>query len=276
MKFIFNISIALITLASCMTNVSAQNRALSLDNGTIKNCGHHAYQGGESLTYTVKYGFITGGHGYFTVRDTMLNGVKTNHVTVRGETAGIVDVLYKVRDSYESFIDPTTQMPIKAIRDIREGGYTKYEEVKYNRIDSTVNAEKTRNGQYSQWIEEVPAYTLDMVSAFYHGRNNSFNDDLVVGDTIKYTTYFGSKVYPLIIRYLGRETVSTAMGKIECYKFCPVTEEGRSFKTKDAMQVWISCDENRIPIKIKFNLLVGSFVCELTKYEGIKYNMKMS
>lgn len=229
--------------------------------------GHQSYQDGESLTYTVKYGFVTGGKGIFTVRDTVINGIKTNHIVVRGVTTGIADVFYKVRDSYESYVDPTTQLPVLAIRNISEGRYKRYEEVTYDHEAHKVNS--SRKG-----IADIPENTLDMVSAFYHARNNTFNEDLIAGDTIRYETYFSGQVFPLVIRYLGKETISTNIGKIQCYKFAPVTEVGRSFKSEDDMNVWISCDDNHVPVKIKFNLAVGSFVCELTDYKGMKYPIK--
>lgn len=274
MRRINNITIAVLASLISLTTINAQSKTLTLNDGTITNTGHQAYQDGESLTYTVKYGFITGGRGFFTVRDTVINGIKTNHVVVRGETTGLADVIYKVRDSYESYIDPVTQMPVVAVRNISEGRYKRYEEVTYNHELSKVDTKKVKNDKTTLGTEDIPAYTLDMVSAFYHARNNSFNDNLTKGDTIKYTTYFSGELYPLVIRYLGRETIQTAVGKIECYKFSPVTEVGRSFKSEDSMHVWISCDPNHVPVKIKFNLGVGSFVCELTQYKGMKYNLK--
>ena len=261
-KMIFS---AIVATVCCIANPQIL-KAQKLIKGE-STTGHIAYQNGEQLVYTVKYGFVTGGRGIFTVRDTTINGIKTNHIVVRGETTGIADVFYKVRDSYESYVDLQTQLPILAIRNISEGRYKRYEEVTYNRSTSTVNS--TRSG-----VADVPEYTLDMVSAFYHARNNTFNDNLVKGDTIEYMTYFSGKLYPLVIRYLGKEVVSTDLGKIECYKFCPITEVGRSFKNEDDMHVWISCDDNHVPIKIRFNLKVGAFVCELTQYKGMKYPMK--
>ncbi len=231
------------------------------------NTGHIAYQNGESLEYTVKYGFITGGKGYFTVRDTTINGINTNHVVVRGETTGLADVVYKVRDAYESYIDKDTQLPVLAVRNISEGRYKRYEEVTYDR-----DAQKVTSSRIG--TSDVPMNTLDMVSAFYHARNNTFNDNLEIGDTIKYDTFFSGKLYPLVIRYMGKEVISTKLGKILCYKFSPVTEKGRSFKSNDDMHVWISCDDNHVPMRIKFDLAVGSFVCELTSYSGMKYPLK--
>lgn len=256
---------AIAVLAGCFVcNSSVMAQRLITAGSTT---GHQSYQDGESLTYTVKYGFVTGGKGIFTVRDTVINGIKTNHIVVRGVTTGIADVFYKVRDSYESYVDPTTQLPVLAIRNISEGRYKRYEEVTYDHEAHKVNS--SRKG-----IADIPENTLDMVSAFYHARNNTFNEDLIAGDTIRYETYFSGQVFPLVIRYLGKETISTNIGKIQCYKFAPVTEVGRSFKSEDDMNVWISCDDNHVPVKIKFNLAVGSFVCELTDYKGMKYPIK--
>lgn len=233
-----------------------------------RNTGHRAYQHGESLTYTVRYGFVKGGEGLFTVRDTVVNGIKTNHIVVAGKTTGVADFFFSVRDSYESFVDPSTQLPVKAIRNISEGRYKRYEEVSYNRNDNSLYS--SRKGQQN----DMPVNILDMVSAFYHARNNTFDDNLTKGDTIFYQTYFAGEIYPLRIMYLGREKVDTPFGDVLCYKFVPITEVGRTFKNEDDMKVWISCDGNHVPVKIEFDLVVGSFVCELTKYKGMKYPLK--
>ena len=257
------ILIALLALIGMGTAADAQKLITA-----ERNTGHRAYQDGEQLEYTVRYGFVTGGVGHFSVRDTTINGIKTNHIVVRGETTGIADIFYKVRDSYESYVNPETQLPVKAIRNISEGKYKKYEEVDYNRENNSLYS--SRKGEQN----DMPENIVDMVSAFYHARNNTFDDNLSIGDTIFYETYFSGQIYPLRIRYMGKETVSTKFGKIKCYKFIPITEVGRSFKSEDDMHVWISCDGNHVPIKIKFDLAVGSFVCELTKYQGMRYPLK--
>lgn len=230
------------------------------------NTGHVAYGNGEELEYTVRYGFITGGRGHFSVTDTTIDNRDVSHVVCRGVTTGVPDLFFKVRDSYESYIDKQTQMPIKAVRNISEGRYRYYDEILYDRDSAQVHTIK-------KGTEPVPDNILDIVSAFYHARNNTFTNNLVVGDTIMYEIYFAGEVFPLRIKYRGAEMLSTKFGKLRCHKFSPITEVGRSFKTEDDMQVWITSDDNRLPIKIKFDLVVGSFVCELTKYKGLRYNL---
>lgn len=252
--------VLIVALAFMMSAATQAQKLVTADRYT----GHRAYADGEDLTYTMRYGFITGGKAHFTVRDTTILGVATNHVVCNGITTGLPDLIFKVRDTYESFIDPTTQLPIKAIRNIREGRYRYYDEIVYDReVDKVYTIKKG--------TEDVPAKILDVVSAFYHARNNTFDDNLEPGDTICYVTYFAGEVYPLRIKYRGREKIDTKFGTVMCHKFSPITEVGRSFKTEDDMQVWISCDGNRVPIKIKFDLIVGSFICELTEYKGLKY-----
>ena len=224
---------------------------------------HSSYHHGEELAFKLSYGIITGGMCYLTVNDTLLNNQKVQHVVARGETVGVADVLYKIRDRYESFIDPQTSLPVKAVRSIREGRYRYFNEVLYDRDSSQVMSKKSG-------VHKVPDGILDILSAFFYARNHKFNEDLEEGEMIEFMTYFSDELFPLRIRYRGTEVIKTNFGKVECYKFSPITEVGRAFKTENDMQLWISKDDNRIPIRIKFNLAVGSFTCDLETFRGLK------
>ncbi len=230
----------------------------------LKRTEHKAFQTGEKLVFTLGYGFISAGEAIMSVEDTVLEGKQVLHLVTEGKTVGLADLIYKVRDVYESFIDPETDMPVKAIRNIKEGGYRYYNEVIYNRDSSTVTS--SRSG-----VKPVPEDILDIISAFYYARNHYFNENMKVGDVISFDTYFSDKLFALDIQYVGDEEVRTRFGKVKCYKFIPVTEVGRAFKSKEGMFMWITRDENRIPVKVKFELVAGSFVCNLESFQGLKY-----
>jgi hypothetical protein len=223
-----------------------------------------SYQAGEKLTYDLEYGFISAGVGIIMVKDTILDKKHVNHVICRGETVGMADALFKVRDRYESFIEPKTDLPVKSVRSIREGHYKYYDEVTYNRDSSTVISKL-------KGTQPVPSKIQDILSAFYYARNFYFNDQLKKDQIITIMTYFSNELWPLRIRYNGTENVRTSIGKVECYKFTPITEVGRAFESNDDMEIWISRDENRIPIKIRFKLIVGSFTCELAEYSKLAH-----
>lgn len=225
---------------------------------------HSAFQGGETLQYLVHYGIINGGYAMLKLSDFEIKGKKYFHAVASGYSIGIADKLFKVRDVYETFVDKETGLPIKAIRNISEGNYKLYDEVLFNRINNTIIS--SRKGKMP-----VSENTMDVLSAFYFARNNYFKN-LKHGDTITIDTYFDDRVLTLQIRYKGTETIKSNFGKINCLKFSPVVEPGRIFDTPDDLTIWISNDNNFLPIRAQLDLIVGSVKVDLVKFSGLKYN----
>jgi len=223
-----------------------------------------AFGSGEELRYILNFGIIRGGQAVLSVNEASFQGRQAYHLVASAHTSGVADRIFRVRNIYSSFIDPQTGLPFMAIRDIREGRYRYYNEVRFNHDADSTRINSQRSGQKS-----VRANIHDILSAFYMARNKLFNDNLQVGDVIEITTFFPDEEFPLQIRYRGIETINTRFGRVECYKFSPVTEVGRAFKTDDDMHIWITRDQNRIPVRIRFNLVVGSFTCELEEFTGL-------
>jgi hypothetical protein len=86
-------------------------------------------------------------------------------------------------------------------------------------------------------------------------------------------TFFGDEIFPFKIRYSGKEEIKTKFGRMICFRFDPVVEVGRIFKTEDDMTLWISDDQNLLPILIKFDMLVGSIKFELDGFTNLKYEL---
>ncbi|WP_066632083.1 DUF3108 domain-containing protein [Labilibacter marinus] len=252
-------SVLLSIFILCAQNTFASERDL---NGNI------AYQPGEKLTYSLKYGFVKGGYISFSVKDTLWNGYNTHELELFAKTSGMIDAVFKVRDKYLSFINPDSDQPLKSVRDIREGKYKYYNEVTYN-YDSlyqdSIKIQSKKSGEV-----RVPPNIHDIVSAFYFARRYRFNDSMKKGEILEFTTYFDDEIFPLKIKYMGNQTISTNFGRTECYLFHPVTEVGRAFETEEDMKIWVTRDKNHIPIKAKVNLKVGSFSCELIEHKGLK------
>jgi hypothetical protein len=228
-----------------------------------QNQKNYAFKDGEFLQYLVHYGFINGGYAMLKLTEFEMNNKKYFHAVASGYSTGIADKLFKVRDIYETFIDQESDLPIKAIRNISEGNYKFYDEVLFNRRENYVISK--RKGKV-----KVSEKTMDMLSAFYYARNNCFNN-LKLGDVITLETFFEDTIFVLQIRYKGTETIKTDFGKINCLKFSPVVEPGRIFDTPDDVTIWISNDKNLIPVRVQFDLFVGSVKADLVKYSNLKF-----
>jgi hypothetical protein len=227
-----------------------------------------AFRHGEVLKYSIYYGPIRGGEAVMEVKAGSFNGNITNHLYLNGITVGLANVLYNVNDTYQSFTDSETDLPFKAIRDIKEGRYKKYTVQTFDhwsRADSSI-VTSTSTGKVV-----VPKNSHDILSAFYYLRNHLLSTSLKVGDTLLIETYFDDERFPLIVRYLGNEKLKTKLGQIDCLKFLPIVITGRVFKSRDDMTVWFSNDKNFIPIRIKFDIYVGSVYCDLVSHKGLTH-----
>jgi hypothetical protein len=222
------------------------------------------YKAGEKLTFTVRFGPIIGGMASIHIKQTTYMNIPVYHSVAQGKTVGLAEKLYSVKDVFESYFDMQTGLPYKLIRDVKEGNYKKHEEAFFDRKSNT--AYSLRNDTTIQ----VPADIMDMVSLIYFIRSVNY-DHIKPGDVIKTITYFDDEIFPFEIRYKGKEKVKTKYGTIRCHRFDPVVEPGRMFESEDDMQIWMSDDKNVIPIKVRFDLVVGSLRMDLDEFANVKY-----
>ena len=227
-----------------------------------------SYKPGEKASYTIQYGFITSGVGSLEVKSDTLDGKEVWHAKFFARTTGLADAIFKVIDIYEVYIDPNTELPVKSIRNVHEGRYRRYNVVTFDhdtRSDSAILF-SDRTGTHI-----APKGIHDIISCFYYFRNHILPDGskLKKGELLEITTWFTDQLYPIRLRYVGTDDVKIKGGKIKCYKFNPVTEVGRLFKTEEDVSFWFSADKNFLPVKIRFDIFVGAFMVELSSYDGL-------
>jgi hypothetical protein len=233
-----------------------------------------SYNVGESVTYSIHYGIITGGMATLDLKKEVLNGNEVWHSKMLAKTTGVADAIFKVLDIYESYINPETELPVKSIRNIHEGRYRKYNEVLFDhqtRADSAILTSDLTG------VHIAPQGIHDIISCFYYFRNHilPYESNLKKGELITITTWFCDELYPIRLKYVGIDDVKTKAGRIKCYKFNPVTEKGRLFKTEEDVSFWFSADKNFLPVQIRFNIFVGAFTVELVSYNGLVYPLEI-
>jgi len=233
-----------------------------------------AFKTGEWLKFRIHYGFLNASYATLQVNSHNLEGVPVYHVVGNGKTTGFASIFFKVDDTYESYFDKKDGRPYKFIRKIDEGGYTKDIEVNfdYNK-DIAVLKDKKKDKKFNFTIQDN---IQDLVSAFYFLRNNYKVEDLVEGESIKLNLlYDDDGVFKFKLKYLGKDVLRTKYGKVECLKFRPYVQSGRVFKEQESLSLWVSNDNNRIPIRIQAELSVGSIKADLDGYNGLKHQFKI-
>ena len=91
------------------------------------------------------------------------------------------------------------------------------------------------------------------------------------GEFVAIDMFFDNKTTKFRLKFIGREDIKTKFGVVSCMLFKPLVQTGRIFKEEESLTIWISDDENKLPLRIKASLLVGSIKAELESYKGLKY-----
>ncbi len=229
-----------------------------------------AFKDGEWFKFRMSYsGFLKAGNATLSLKETTLNGKPVYHVVGKGWTTGAIKWFFKVKDRYESYFDKETGVPYKFIRKIDEGGHTKDIVIKFNQGKKEALVENKKHKTKKKITTEQDVQ--DMVSAFYYLRNNYDTDNIKVGEVVSLNMFFDEENYNFRLKFLGRETIKTKFGKIKTLKFRPYVMAGRVFKEQESLTLWVSADENKIPLKIKADLAVGSLRADLEDYKGLKH-----
>ncbi len=226
-----------------------------------------AFKKGEWLKFRISYSnFLNAGNATMEVKETVNNGNEVFHVVGKGKTTGVISWFFKVRDNYQSYFYKETLQPYRFIRKINEGGYTKDKEILFDHSSKKAVVKDYKHNTQKQYT--INNNVQDMLSTLYFLRNQDLSK-MKTGDEIKLTMFFDQTNYKFKLKILGREVIRTKFGKVATVKLRPIVQSGRVFKEDESLTVWVSDDENKIPLRIKASLAVGSMRVDLNAYKGL-------
>ncbi len=234
---------------------------------------HQAFQGGEWFQFRIHYGIFNASYATLEVKEKTFNNKPVYHVVGKGKSTGALHWFFKVDDNYESYFDKNTGKPYRFIRQIDEGGHTRDIQIDFDHKD---NEALVFNRKYdSKSTHSIQDDVHDMLSSFYYLRNSLEVDDLKVGDVLHLNMFFDDENFDFQLKFLGREVVKTKIGKIATLKFRPYVMAGRVFEEKESLTLWVSDDKNRMPVKIKADLAVGSLDADIDAFKGLKHPLRI-
>ena len=231
------------------------------------------FKTGEFLKYRIHYTGLNAGFATLEVKDATYNGSSHYQIVGKGSSSGAVRAFYKVEDLYESYINKSTMKPSKFVRDIYEGGYTRDQIYYFDHARKQVKVDDRKHKKVN--YETIPYDAQDLLSAFYNLRNVD-NSKLKVGDFINENIFLGDETYQFRLKVLGREKKKTKFGTINTIKIRPYVQSGRVFKESESVTMWVTDDDNLVPVHIKASLAVGSLNAELYDYKNLKYPIKFT
>jgi len=232
-----------------------------------------AFDTGEWFKFRIHYGLLNAGYATLEVQEAIRNNKKVYHAIGKGYTTGMSRFFFKVDDNYESYFDKETGNPYQFVRKIDEGGYTKNQEGFFNQSTNRVLVKDYKNKSENTYL--VPEGVQDIMSTFYYLRNYPTIDKLKVGESVAVDMFFDNETTKFKLKFIGTEDIETKFGVISTMIFRPLVQSGRVFKEQESLTVWISDDDNKLPVRIQAKLVVGSIKADLDAFKGLKYSFKV-
>ena len=239
-----------------------------------------AFKGGEKLTFTVSYSlarFLGGNVGEVVLKttNTSINNRQAYRVNANAVTLPSYKLFYDLDDTYETWLDAQTLLPIKFSSRVKEAKYRHKADYTYDWDNMKVHT-AYRNLKRPDDKHKTMTLTnksLDALAIFYNLRSEDAADfkpgepriiELLLDDTIRKINY----------KFVGREVITLrGLGKFRALKFSIqiATSTGESFEDGSEFLLWMSDDQNKIPLYIESPIKVGSIKGALKKFEGLKY-----
>jgi len=205
------------------------------------------FKTGESLKYSAQFELIPVGEAeLFVTGIEEFNGVDVYHVSFSAYTKGLANQIFKIRDKIDIWIDQKYYFTHRLKKDINEGNYHKNIDVKF---DYNKSIATSKNKQVS-----IDFKARDPFSMFYYLRTIALEKDSVM----KFTSYEGKQIVNYNLQMTGKEQIKSPLGTFACYVVKPFREGKNLFKNSGDMKIWISDDNQRLPVKIQIKMNVGT------------------
>lgn len=240
----------------------------------VRGTDNLPYAPGEKLDFVLSYNWhavVTDVASASVQLDTVVfEGKKAWHSVLTARTAAFFDIFFKVRERFDSWFLDGVQ-PRKFIRDTHEGSYFAYNLYNYDASVIHASLDSQTLGKRSAELPYDGA-TFDLPALLYYTRNMDVSS-LKEGNTYHIKFAIDEDMSVLTLTFKGREKkYSKGVGTVSCMKFGCSVMAGEMFEGNEDAILWISDDENRIPVYFYAPLRVGGVGGRLTAYHNLAHD----
>jgi hypothetical protein len=232
------------------------------------------FKNGEELKYEVKYKYglvmLRAGTANFTTTPYQDNGNSAYRSALDFKTSSFFDRIFRIRDTLVSEANEYLE-PLHHRKNINEGNTHFTEELfvhEFN-VDYTEVRIRRHNAVSVRFDTILSATNIgfDMINVFVWFRSLDYSK-MENGKSFSITAFVGRDKVNMVVHYEGKTVIEESKNIPSKTLKLVVDIIDVAFKeSKSAMEIWISDDENKIPLKIKAKLKIGSAEAELLSYK---------
>lgn len=229
--------------------------SLPVDSSRMRIVDNKAFSVGEQLVYSVDYGFIHAGTAIMTIEKLVnVQGRDCYYITSLALSSPSFSFFFKVEDLVVSYLDKDGIFSWRTEKHIREG---KYRAERLYDLDQWRGV--ARNVVKGDTVM-IPPFIQDALSALYFSRTQPFRE----GDDIQIPHFDNGKLYNMTVRVHKKEKIKVPAGTFQTILVEPLMASEGIFKHKGQMQIWLTNDQKRIPVKMTSKIIIGNIGAHLS------------
>ncbi len=228
------------------------------------------YKEGESLTYEGKYKRFGFSFSIAEMTFTVSKLPENENYFVKSEarSKGTLTKLFNFKffQLYKSTVDPDKLQILETTKRDEQGERIRDSKAEFNYENKKVTYVETDPKDATRpprvVASTIETNTQDIVSGVYLLRSVP----LSVGKTIMVPVSDSGLVYDVPVRITARERIKSILGKKWCWRIEPdVFGEGKFIEQKGSLTIWVTDDEERIPVRAELETRLGDVRIKLKR-----------
>jgi len=219
---------------------------------------------GERASYSLRWMGLEVGRS-----ETEVTGIETvqgrpaYHIVVKNRTHPVLDLVFKVRDEYHSYLDVEDLKTLRFEKDVHEGNYRAHEEIDFDHGKGEGAYHSFTNGSRKTFKFQPGA--VDAIAAFYKFRLLNISDP-----GLEISLSWDEKSYTVKIPAVKQEVLKNrVLGRRDAIQFEPyLYRHDNPYIGSSRVLVWVTAAEDRIPLQMQSTRIpfAGSVNAVLTEY----------
>ena len=218
------------------------------------------FAAGETLAYDVSWSsYLTAGSATVSVKEKKPSyGSVAYYIVAEGRPTTLLSKLYNLYYKADTLVDVYSLLPQRGSVYSEEGGRRRMKVTTFNHPSRRATFEMQTSTLMKKDLALLP-YSQDALSAVYVLRGIP----LKTGGRMTMPIADNGKLFKVEMSVGARENIKTGIGAIDALKITAtmLTTDGKP--EGRPMSMWISDDARRLPVRMKADLAVGSFVLTL-------------
>jgi hypothetical protein len=208
----------------------------------------------QTLTYSVDWRVFPAGTATFHLEQVG----NMQHIVATGESIGAVNLLFRVNDRFETYLNRSTGCSISFAKQLQEGRRQINSTLHFADGKQVLDEKNLVSGTSKHQEAPIPPCVTDLMSAIFYGGSQP----LQPGGSFRMPLADAMRVVDVTMKAEAREQIVTLAGTFQTIRVQPIADAG-VVKNRGNIWIWYTDDDRHLPVQMRARLFWGTLTMRL-------------